>query len=239
MVEINNVNEQTVSDSDNQPPINKTLTREQVRNALLGKTFDSDPEMEKINVAKFTPREAKLFFDLILKYSFSLLLKLPEESNISTIQAFTKHKLGHPNKLIQEEELETYKPIIKKLADFGKRSSITETTSLAFRHVQQDTTELAEKVISDAEIYGGKSPDKQGDVGICVEFGNTNKIDDDYLRRDKANILFVYDAAKLVQLTADEMVTSSNWAAGYGVKAAEGYTLRDTILGIIMLESIN
>ncbi len=64
MVEINNVNEQTVSDSDNQPPINKTLTREQVRNALLGKTFDSDPEMEKINVAKFTPREAKLFFDL-------------------------------------------------------------------------------------------------------------------------------------------------------------------------------
>lgn len=239
MMEIKPTAEQGVLNSDSQQSTQKVLTSEQVRNALLQKIAITEQKMESFDVVRFTQQEAKLFYALIKKYSFNLLLTQTEENNLATIKAFIENNLGSPDQRLTHEDIETFRPIIKKLSDFAKQSSITEHSSLAFRHVQKDTAQLAENVIKDAEINGGKSPDNQSDAGICVTFEDLGKIHDDYLTYDKANILFVYDASKLTGLSVDEMAASSKWRAGYGVKAADGHTLRDAIMGVIILEPIN
>ncbi|MBU0982001.1 hypothetical protein KKC94_04900 [Patescibacteria group bacterium] len=126
--------------------------------------------------------------------------------------------------------------LLAKIGKYCQEMGIRYEDKLTFRCVLAEDEFQVPKILNDSLEWGGKKPGSD-EIGVCVDGGP--KINDYLLHyhghRDHPLVLFVYDMAKLQRLTKEEREADSNFAAGYGVKPREGYTLSDTIKGRIVL----
>lgn len=128
---------------------------------------------------------------------------------------------------------------LEQFADQIRRQRALETLpTTTFRYVsEKDPSSMSlGNIIDSANQYGGKRPNQESDI-ICVDSGHKIvKYLEEYLPRQR-NILFVYDATRLIVPTAEERERDVN-IKYYGKKPRSGQTLRDTLLGAIAFTDV-
>lgn len=225
-------------DIDEPLPQSHILTHDQVREALsLPAQSDAQKEREKIPTLIFSGAENAQVLGMwrnggiwTLKNPNEMLVRFFRESVLNSALP----RVGGSS-YVSPDRINDYIAVIHKLKIFSESIGLPENHNLAFRVAQVDPNSSTEDLLAHLDVYGGKASYNSESPGICVEFESPQKCLE-YFRGSK-NIFIIYDGNKLAQLTDDEKkVDRTNWVAGYGVKAKEGYALRDTIMGVIIFE---
>ncbi len=196
-----------------------------------------NPEKERIvPAARFDARKTRVLLDLIQDRGLVGLFH-DADPKIRKVLKAQRQKTGKTYGSETDLVLDEMEQFSRSIGSDDYDDTFSFSSNLTFRYVSENGSgSSVDQIIEDSEINGGKSK-KDDTPGINVDDGS--KIVD-YLtiqiEQNKDNVVvFIYNKSKLQGLSKEES-EQTNFVGGYGVKPKDGLTLRDALLGTMVLE---